>query len=634
MCGIVGHVLASDRWSESALGAAANAWDAIRHRGPDGAGEMRDGRVWMAHRRLAIIDLSDAASQPMQSADGRGTIVYNGELYNYKELWARHGAQSLKSQSDTEVVLELFNARREGCLSELNGMFAFGYYDRGERCLWLVRDRLGIKPLYYSRGPHGLSFASEIAALAPFEPNGFVLDTSRLHEWLHYGNVLGGATLIDGIQQVLPGHGIRVDIDTLAVSDFEYWSLPRVAENVITSRTTRTESVRVRTAELLEAAVRRHLISDVPVGVMLSGGIDSSAIACIAARDLGHRLRTYTAGFSAWSKSDERQSARRLATELGTEHHEFDIRPVELVNTVEELVRHHSQPFSDAANVPLYLIASEVAGTTKVVLQGDGGDELFGGYRRYAALRFWRALGAVAPGCLRASKLIRDSELQSRVKRYATIFMSRDVAETIGRLLTAEDGSMDLSGLIGPDLRGSVAAQDPFRRYRECQRLVSQHFPTQQLSLIDLMVVLPDIYLEKVDRATMAASVEVRVPFLDAELVEYVARLDVKYKFPLGRQKWLLKRALRHVVPDYVLNSPKRGFDVPVGAWLRSDLRNAFHDYGSSARSSHPGLLDYPRIDELFRKFEMGHGHLGSLLWKFLNLYVWLAQSRVRLADR
>jgi asparagine synthase (glutamine-hydrolysing) len=603
----------------------------MKHRGPDAQGEYADGNLWLGHFRLSILDLSDSGRQPMATRDGRFVICYNGEVYNYRDLAAELSLDSLRSHSDTEVVLRAFEALGVDSFVKLNGMFAFAVYDKQARRLWLVRDRLGIKPLYYRLDGEGLCFGSEIKVLTALASERSSCDLSSLHEWLYYGNTLGGRTLYRGIQQLLPGHYLELDLTTFGHEVRAYWSLPRQANASHTVNASTLELI-AETRRLLEHAVRRQLVSDVPVGVFLSGGVDSSAITAFASRHYQGRLSTYSAGFDGQEAVDERPQARRVANLFGTDHHELYITGGDVADLVERMVYHHDMPFSDAANIPLYVMASQISATTKVVLQGDGGDELFGGYRRHVTLSHYRLFHFLARRCQPLHSLTPKSAFHYRVQRYLKAFATQDIGSTMALLLTLEEVSSAPASMFTPRFRQAIAQSDPFARYRQCQRSVAEHDTGNQMSLVDLMIELPDIFLEKVDRATMAVSLEVRVPFLDHDLVDYVVRIPGSKKIPWGRKKWLLKKALTGIVPDYVLHGPKTGFNVPFGSWLRTALKPLFFDHLSKFEGDRPGVLNTARVNELYRTCETGPRGQSYMLWKVLNFMVWCNNARIDVA--
>lgn len=627
MCGIVGFVRRSQHILKPADSRLDRALDLIRHRGPDASGTYADGTVWFGHVRLSILDLSEAGNQPMSAGDDL-VITYNGEVYNFRDLAAELSLSGLRSGSDTEVILRAFEKLGLSSLKKLNGIFAFAIYDRRAQKVWLVRDRLGVKPLYFSIDEDGLCFGSEIKSIVELRGKGPECDLSSLHEWLYYGNALGGRTLYKGIRQLKPGHYLELDLRSFTHTVREYWSLQQHVNGGPPVEAS-SEEIIATTRSLLETAVRRQLVSDVPVGIFLSGGVDSSAITALASRYYEGKLATYSAGFDDMDGTDERLKARRVAEHFGTEHHELYIEGARIADLVEKMVHHHDMPFCDSANIPLYLMAAEISAKTKVVLQGDGGDEVFGGYRRYVTLRYRHLMRPVSFVARNCCFFIRNHSLRRRVERYVNAYGARDVALTIARLLTPVYPEDSPESVFTPSFSGMLKLHDPFARYRECHDFFAKHDIGNRMSLIDLMVELPDIFLEKVDRATMAASLEVRVPFLDNDLVEYVVRIPGPNKMPGGKKKWLLKQALHGIVPDDVLYGPKTGFNVPFGYWLRTNLKPLFFDHLAVFEREQPNILDVDRISTMFTAMEEGEHDRCYTLWNLLNLMVWRNNSKV-----
>jgi len=373
----------------------------LHHRGPDDRGVFVDGFAGLGHTRLSIIDLSSAGHQPMHSACGRYVLSFNGEIYNFRELRKRlEGLGStFRGHSDSEVLLEAFIAWGVDAFPQLEGMFAFALLDRSERKLFVVRDPFGIKPLYYARLPHGLVFGSEVKALLASGRLDRKLDRGALHEYLYYGNALGEGSLFDGVSKLLPGHYLTVDES--GIQDTLYHSIydcDPIADDLDTAT--------ARTRQLLDEAVAGHLISDVPVGVFLSGGIDSSAITALASAHYGGTLKTYSVGFDFDRGVNELPVARKVAEHFGTDHNELQVAGGNLPDVIEKLVHCHDEPFGDAADIPLYLLCQELRGSVKVILQGDGGDEIFAGYRRYNVMSAetpWRLAAWIG---VRAGKLM------------------------------------------------------------------------------------------------------------------------------------------------------------------------------------------------------------------------------------
>ena len=633
MCGIVGKVVRRGCDLGFTEEKKIQVLDTIRHRGPDAQGEYSDGNLWFGHVRLSIIDLSDAASQPMATPDGRCVICYNGEVYNFTELAQSLNLQDMRSYSDTEVVLKSFARLGVEAMKQFNGMFAFALYDKQAQKLWLVRDRLGIKPLYYRIDSRGLSFSSEIKGIIALGEDTPACDVSSLHEWLYYGNTLGGRTLYQGIKQLLPGHYLELDLTSFQYVIREYWSLKHQASRTISIIHSEQDMI-AETRRLLEQAVKRQLVSDVPVGLFLSGGVDSSAIAAFASRHYEERLATYSAGFDFVRDGGELPKAKRVANLFGTDHHEIHITGGDVGDLVEEMIKHHDMPFSDAANIPLFLMASQISAQTKVVLQGDGGDELFGGYRRYSTLSYYPWLHPMAQIFQHLYGVTPKSAFHYRVQRYLHAFAAQDLATTMALLLTIEDQQLLPSAIFSPQLRRVIERSDPFARYLECQQSFADHDIGNQMSFVDLMIILPDTYLEKVDRSTMAASLEVRVPFLDHDLVDYVAQLPSRCKIPFGKKKCLLKSALRGIVPDDILYGPKRGFSVPFGDWLQTSLKPLFFDHLSKFTQEQPEVLNTNYIHKLFERTRNGRQNHSFMLWKILNLVVWANNLNIHISKK
>ncbi|MEO8019661.1 MAG: asparagine synthase (glutamine-hydrolyzing) [Pseudomonadota bacterium] len=628
MCGIAGLALRSDAALAGAGERVAAAVKALRHRGPDAQGQWDGGRVLLGHARLSIIDLSTLGSQPMHSTDGRYALSYNGEVYNFRELIAADGLNGLRSASDTEVVLRLFEKQGVASLARLNGMFAFAIHDRTANKLWLVRDRLGIKPLYFSFDAGRLAFGSEIKAIHTLRGSRPVCAVQSLHEWLYYGNPLGANTLHAGIEQLLPGHYLELDLDRFAHSIRPYWSLADQARRVPGVDLDQASLVG-ETRRLLSQAVRRQLVADVPVGLFLSGGVDSSALAAFATRHHAGKLATYSAGFDFQSGEGELPRARRVAAHFGTDHHEIHIKGGDVAELVETLVFHHDMPFGDAANIPLALMARQLGGHIKVVLQGDGGDELFGGYSRTLTLSRYRLLHVLARVLQHVQSLTPKNAFHYRARRYLRALAAPDLAASMALLLTSEDRSLDPAAIFAAPLRARVEENDPFARHREVLGRFAGFDRMNQMSFMDLLITLPDTFLEKVDRSTMAASLEVRVPFLDHDLVDFAVSLPGAAKTPGGRKKWLLKAALEGIVPAEVLQGPKTGLEVPYGRWLQGALRPLFFDHLAKFTRRHPAVLDEAQVRRLHANTAAGGKDDSYMLWKVLNFMIWANNSDV-----
>lgn len=616
MCGIAGQVdFARPDGMAQRVGAAIAA---IAHRGPDGLHTWHSGEAALGHARLSIIDLSTAADQPMLDVAGDVVVVFNGEIYNYRELRAQliGLGRSFRTSSDTEALLQGYLEWGDEVLNRLDGMFALAIWDRRTMRLTLARDPLGIKPLLYVRRGAGIQFASEIKALLAMSPGArWPIDRQALHEYLWFGNALGPRTLYADIARLEAGQCLT--FDGSGVRSRKLWRVdsgPAVADTFPVA----TRKVR----ELLERAVASHLVSDVPVGLMLSGGIDSSAIAAFAVRAGGAPLRTYSVAFD-FEDTGELPAAAQLARQLGTEHRELFVKAEEIPALVRTLVRCHDEPFADAANIPLYLATRELRGEAKVLLQGDGGDEMFAGYRRYSLLSRrgpWTALRMLSRALIPTSWSLPDT--MRRALRIVDA-LGADEALRMALLLTVDSERHAPEQILGAAGRELLVASDPLRRYAEVLQSLPAADPVQRMLWVDANVLLPDTFLEKVDRSTMANGVEVRVPFLDRHLADYALRLPSSYKAAHGERKRVLRAALRGIVPDEVLDRPKRGFGVPYGNWLRGPLQGALLDCARQSRAVREQVLDGKRLLELANEHIARRRDHGFLLWKALHLAAW-----------
>ena len=627
MCGIAGLVLPGFS-AESLAAAVQRMADALQHRGPDGEGVHVDAALHcgLGHRRLSIIDLTTAGSQPMHGAQSRCVISLNGEIYNFQAL--RKELEQLgrvfNSRSDTEVALAAYEYWGVAAFARFNGMFAIALLDVRARKLVLARDHLGIKPLFIARGANGVGFASEIKSLAACRCFDIAPDFSALHEYLYFGNTLGTGTMLSNVQRVPPGSWLEIDLSSGEVGQpVSYWS-------VNTPCTSATENMIAHTQDLLAAAVQRQLVSDVPVGVFLSGGVDSTALVALASRHYGGRLRTYSVGFDYVGDGAELPKARRVAIEHGTEHHELHVGADRITDVVERMVDAHDQPFGDAANLPLYQLCMALNGATKVVLQGDGGDELFGGYRRYEYMGVPRQLVALMGAAIGA--LPRRSARFDGGQRFFHALAQQQMAERFGLLLTVEGPFNPPARVLSAEARRWLVRQDPFKRYREVVALLPHDTALQSMLRTDMQILLPDIFLEKVDRSTMAAGIEVRVPFLDIDLVDYVLGLPSRVKVRFGQRKKLLRAALRGIVADDILDAPKVGFGVPVSAWMAGPMRAYAQDAIRTAQQITP-LFDLQQIDAMFAEHAEFADRSGSsrdfgpLLWKVMQLALWISRA-------
>jgi asparagine synthase (glutamine-hydrolysing) len=554
----------------------------------------------------------------MQTEDGRVALVYNGEVYNFWKLRGeleRQGVQ-FRSRSDTEVVLQAYVRWGPKAFSRLKGMFAFAIWDARSQSLHLVRDRFGIKPLYYCFLESGVVFGSEIKALLASDRVSRHIDVHALHEYMYFGNALGAHTMFDGIIRLLPGHHLTLDSNGAITT--AYWSVDAV-EPVLEH----TDRTREAVLQHLSNAVRVHLISDVPVGIFLSGGIDSSAVTALASRAYDGRLKTFSVAFDFDRGAGELPKAKLVAQQFGTDHHELFVAGTDVPAVIEQLVHRHDEPFADAANIPLYLLCEQLQGTIKVVLQGDGGDEMFAGYRRYVAVAFERLWRWVAQPGLLASHALPGRWNRERLTRFLRAIAQSDRALQFALLLTLETLECDPTRVLSRPFRERALQFDPFARYRHLEKQLRSLDPVQRLLFIDASVVLPDTFLEKVDKATMSFGIEARVPFLDADLGAYALGLPSSVKVRGFQKKWILRRALQGTLPDSILNARKRGFGVPVAGWLRGPLVEYLRSVLLDQSTLGSGLFDGAAIEAAIDDHIEGRKNNGFLLYKALNLALW-----------
>ena len=626
MCGIAGHVALGSgaaRSTENARALVQAMTDAIHHRGPDASAVHQDGPAVFGHARLAIIDLSTDANQPMVSADGQVTLVFNGEIYNFHELAAelRVAGVALRTKSDTEVLLELYRLRGPSFVDKMRGMFAFAIWDAPRRRLMLGRDRLGKKPLFFHLGARGLSFASELRALLADDDIARKPDARALHAYLSLGFVPTAYAAIAGVRKLAPGTIALYENGKL--HEEKYWQLtfaprPRPVPELV-------EELR----HLLFEAVRLRLVSDVPLGAFLSGGIDSSAVVAIMSKVGAKPVKTFSIGFEEKDFS-EVEYARKVAKLYETDHHEEVLRP-RAAELLPKLVRFYGEPFADPSALPSYLLSEMTRQHVTVALSGDGGDEGFAGYTRYAheklarffrllprplvtgAARliernfpgrqagFWGEVGATVRGHARRNQM-------DEVPRYLSQF-GNFTQDQLADLCTPEFAAAgaDAGRALFDEMLGGGTAPDALGRLLE----------------LDTKVYLCDDIFTKVDIASMANSLEVRCPLVDHVLVEFAATVPSDLKMRGFRGKWLLRKALGDLLPHEILYRRKRGFSIPHSRWLRGELRPMLRDTLSASRVYQRGFLNRTAVERLMDEHDSGRVDHGLRLWNLLWLELW-----------
>jgi asparagine synthase (glutamine-hydrolysing) len=611
MCGIAGILNSLERPvdAEDLAGMCA----AMVHRGPDDEGFYRSGAVGLGMRRLSIIDL-ETGRQPVHNEDGSIWAVFNGEIYNFKELRRDLEARghAFYTATDTETIVHLYEEHGERCAERMRGMFTFAVWDGRKQTLLLARDRVGIKPLYYAVSGDRFLFASELKAILQVPG---VERRINWHAFSHLATFMctpATESIIDGIEKLEPAHVLTVSPGREPRLT-RYWDLDCTSDH---SRT--EEEVIAELRDLLDESVRLHLVSDVPLGAFLSGGVDSSSVVATMARLTPGRIKTFSIGFKE-ADYDELPYARQVARELGTEHHELVLEP-DVVGIVQELAWHLDEPFGDSSAIPTYMVSKLASEHVKVALSGDGGDELFAGYDRYrveARERIYervlapvrplvRAAGRLSPQGMKGRNLLRHLSLAG-AERYldaATLFRRDEKAQ-----------------LFHPDALARCSGYDPWHDHAERLRGAKGHW-LSALQYLEVSSHLALDILTKVDRASMAHSLEARVPLLDHKLIEFAAAIPPGLKLRKDTTKYIFKRALEDRLPAHVLHRPKKGFAIPLGRWFRGPLGEFARELLLSARSQQRGVFNAAYIERLLKQNDGGRD-IGLHLWTLLSFELW-----------
>jgi len=612
MCGICGGVTDSNLDIKSMV-------QTIKHRGPDFQGTYIDNSVYLGHARLSILDLSIGANQPMKSENSQYILVYNGEIYNFQSIKKNleNLGHSFKTHSDTEVVLNGFMEWGIKLFEKLNGMFAFSIYDKQAQKIYIVRDRFGIKPLYYYFDKNHLLFGSEIKAILASNLISKELSYQGLYEYMHFSSTLGESTFYNGIKKLKSGYYIEYDILNNSLDTISY----KLNYDITPSSHSLDEAI-YNIKDLFEQSVKKQLIADVPIGIFLSGGIDSTAITAMASKHYKGKLKTFSAGFDFDKGFNELPNAKFVSDRFNTEHYEFHIKGDDTIGVLEKVNHYFDQPFADAANIPLYLMSQELKGKHKVILQGDGGDELFAGYSQYFRVKNEKSFRLFSHIITSLSPLIPKSSKYYRMLRSMYAMTQKNRALIPARFYSQEMVTESSLTLFKDEYREKLSDINPFIRHLELHSNFKNMDLLQELLYTDMNVILPDQYLEKVDRATMANSIEVRVPFLDNDLAKYAMSLPSKYKVKGKEKKYLLKKAFDGVVPNNILYGKKRGFGVPFSYWLKSSMKDFMRDEISSSD------IYTQEVSKMMDEHISGKRDHGFVLWKLLNLSMWLNKNR------
>jgi asparagine synthase (glutamine-hydrolysing) len=614
------------------VGAVRAMTRTLIHRGPDGEGEHRlrsrdRGRPlegWFGHRRLRILDLTAAAEQPMATEDGSIALTFNGEIYNYRELRKALAASGhrFRSSGDTEVVLRAYVEWGDNFVDRIDGMFALAIWDSRRGRLVLARDRAGKKPLFYTELGGPFSFASEIKALLALPWLRGEPDPARLPEYLFHGYVPHPGTFYRAISQVPPASVVCYDADGVH-GPRQYWDARPDGK-----LPPRDEPIERTIERLVREAVERRMVADVPLGALLSGGVDSSTVVGLMSQASEEPVRTFSVGFPDEPSFDERAYARTVAAHFGTQHQEFIVR-ADAVALMDQLLWHHDQPYADSSAIPTYLISQLAREHVTVVLTGDGGDEVFGGYERFAAAAFARPLPpALASAARFAVRQLPQSDgyhgLRRALERYfagaelptldrysswVSVFDRQVLAELLRNEENLDAGPASLRAAYG-----RAGALDPL----------------DQILYVNFCTYLPDDLAVKMDRMSMAHSLEARSPFLDTALVEFMSRVPARHKVGARRVKPLLRRSFAPLLPSEIWRRRKHGFGVPVGRWFRHELKEMFQDEVLAPGARTQQLLDSHALERLWSEHLQGQRDHGPRFWTLLTLERWLRKLELR----
>ncbi|HEY5048124.1 MAG TPA: asparagine synthase (glutamine-hydrolyzing) [Rhizomicrobium sp.] len=641
MCGITGFLDPRKRLdAASSRALVLDMARAIAHRGPDGDGAFVEAECGLAfgHRRLSIIDLSQAGAQPMVSADGRWVISFNGEIYNFEEIRRRledGGAIAWRGHSDTEVLVEAI-ARRgfEATLNLANGMFAISAWDRRERALYLARDRMGEKPLYYGWQGETFLFGSELKALARHPDFSRRLDPAAVSLFVAYGYVPSPFSIYRGLSQLRPGHYLRLAADAppgAPLNAVPYWTLPLPAPQVMDEHEAEGELDR-----LLADAVRLRMRADVPMGAFLSGGIDSSAVVGLMQAQSNVPVRSYSIGF-AENAYDEAPFAREVARHLGTEHTEIYVEPRDALDVIPSLPQLYDEPFGDSSQVPTFLLCKLTRAHVTVSLSGDGGDELFGGYGRYFGFESRWASRVRGMDALRAPSacLLRGmpAEIWSMLRGVAPPALRNKLHANRARYIASAIGARTKQEFYAFQMQSWPTGMLDSPEADHGAIFFGQHAldsfaePFLGMMYLDAGSYLPDDILVKVDRAAMAVSLESRVPMLDHRVVEFASRVPLNLKRRGDAGKWLLRRVLDRYVPQNLIDRPKQGFGLPVKEWLRGPLKAWGDELLNDETTVIGELVDLSRVRDVWREHQHGIDH-SYRLWVIIVLVAWAREWR------
>ena len=625
MCGIAGYLSLNNSIQAHQL---KKATDLLQHRGPDAEGFYfsEDNKVGLGHRRLSILDLSSSADQPMFSSDGRYVMVYNGEVYNYKELTykLKDKGASLKTTSDTEVILELFAQQGVQCFKQLNGMFALAIYDIQKHIITIARDHAGVKPLfiYYDQGD--FVFASELKAIQSMKKSQLSINKKAIPYFLHLGFIPHPLTIYNNTEKFPAAHFLQIDVNsqsfsTLSSSITFFWKLEsKIEMNSINDKKTAKQKL----TGLLFDSVEKQLISDVPLGTFLSGGVDSSLVTAIASKVNTQKINSFSIAIDD-GRFNESKYALQVATHLQTQHHEFSVKEKEVLELIGTLMPLYDEPFADSSALPTMMVSRLAKKYVTVALSGDGGDELFMGYgmHLWAKRLSQKWVSPARSGLSAVSKI-----MSSKYRRAGNLFDYNNKKNIRSHIFSQEQYFFKEN-----ELRDILIYEKfDFEKINSNTPTDRKLNEEEQQSLWDFNYYLPDDLLVKVDRASMHYSLETRVPLLDYRIMEFAFNLNSELKMKGKIMKYLLKEVLFDYVPKQIFERPKQGFSIPLNKWLKTDLNYLLEKYTSREIIEQHNLLNYSIVEKLRKEYLSGVDYLFNRLWVIIVLHWWLEENNLQ----
>ena len=637
MCGIAGFLSRQSLFNQEDLQLMT---DKLAHRGPNAEGYYFNGICGLGHRRLSVIDLSDSANQPMYSADQRYVIVYNGEVYNFQEIGAKisqeHNIKDFKfrTASDTEIILEAFACYGTEFVHQLNGMFAIAIYDKLTGDLYLFRDRIGIKPLVYFWDGKNIAFASEIKSLTSTKKIRQVLNKNSVNDFLHLGFIPAPNTIYENIYKLNPGFYLKLTAEGLKKT--QYWNINQKISNQVHKE---KEEVLVKLSDLIMSSIQYQLKSDVPYGVFLSGGIDSSLVTAQASFLSNVKINTFSIGFEE-NIVNESKYARAVANFLETEHHEFIISHKDVINIIETSFEAYDEPNADSSVIPTLLVSKLAKEHVTVALSGEGADEMFFGYGSY---KWAQRLSTPVYKLLKKPVSGVFQHMSSRLQRIGKLLNTSDSYNLRSHIFSQEQyffSNNEITQLVNAPYSQSGYLKNLIENETECneiiQNLNSQNSQQKRKlsamelqALFDINYYLPDDLLTKVDRASMHFALETRVPYLDHRVIEYAINIDPELKFNNNISKYILKEILYKYVPKELFDRPKQGFSIPLSKWLKGELNYLIIDYLNPELIRKAGIVKDEEVAKLIREYMAGKDYLFNRIWLLIVLHKWINDKKI-----